>query len=56
VAYARAARSLCWAVLGDGEAQRVVSCREHKHNPDGLRFYVRAKLEEENKRLFAIIR
>ncbi len=53
---ARAWRSLCWAVLGEGFEQTVAPCRDYKHAPKGLQFYVRATLEQESRRLFMYVR
>lgn len=56
VGHAKAWKSFCWVVVHDADGQNVESCRDYKHGPKGRKFYVRAKLERENHRLFMYVR
>ncbi|MFK7931676.1 MAG: hypothetical protein AB8H79_26085 [Myxococcota bacterium] len=49
-------KSQCWVVIEQGGVQRTEPCRNYKHGPPGRKFYVRSKLEKENRRLFVYIR
>lgn len=53
---APASRSFCLAILETNGEQRMEPCRNYKHTPPGLKWYIRGKLSEQERLLYMYLR